>query len=299
MKIIASGILALGVAGTGMAADPAVFPVWPAGKTPLAQKGVPPEESKTDGGVTRIGNVTVPTLTAYPVAGASKAPAVVVCPGGGYHILAWDLEGTEIAAWLNRQGIAAFILKYRVSDGVSDPAFCDGQRAVSLVRSRAAEFGVDPAKIGIMGFSAGANLSARVSTNSRKRGYAPVDDADRVSCRPDFTLLVYPWALVKGPDSEKFLPLELRAEFPVDSTTPPAFLVQTMDDPYHAENAMAYCAALKAAGVAAELHIFPDGGHGYGVRPHGHAVDGWEKLAAAWLERTLKNLNSRHVGMAD
>lgn len=259
--------------------------VWPEGKIPLPGAGAPYRVHDTNGGIVRLTDVTVPELAYFPSAGEGVKPAVLVCPGGGYTILAYNHEGTEIAEWLNSLGFSAFVLKYRCP-GQRDAAHMDAQRALSLIRFRAEEFSIDPKRIGVMGFSAGANLSVRLSTNWRNRAYPTVDEIDAVSCRPDFTLPIYPWMLVVGNNDEKTLPLTLRGEFAVDSETPPAFLVQTEDDFAHIENSLAYYAALKYAGVPAEMHLFTRGGHGYGIRRHDTPVDGWEELAAKWLKST-------------
>ena len=258
--------------------------VWPAaadvGKAPYAIKN-------TDDGNVRLTDVLRPELALFRPKAKSPGPvpAVIVCPGGAYLHLSYKTEGTDIAEWLQGQGIAAFVLKYSCPN-CPDKAFSDAQRAISLVRSRAGEWNVDPARIGIMGFSAGGNLAARVSTNWRHRSYPEVDGADAVSCRPDFTVLVYPAWLVPGSRTESTLPVVLCGEFPVDAQTPPAFLMQAQDDPAHVENVLAYYVALKYAGVAADLHVFDAGGHGFGLRKLGTAVDGWEDLAAKWLVRT-------------
>ncbi len=271
---LAESVLAKGKATT----------VWPEGKVP-AQRGESRFKIKdTNGTILRLTDVNVPEFAFFRAPGEGNKPAVLVCPGGGYSILAYNHEGTEIAEWLNEQGFSAFVLKYRCP-GQPDAALMDAQRALSLIRSRAAEYGIDPGKLGIMGFSAGANLTVRVSTNHKNRAYEPVDDADKYSCRPDFSIVVYPWTLAPGDNSLPQLPLTLRPTFPVDKTTPPAFIIQAEDDGCHIENALAYFAALKFAGVKAEMHCFPDGGHGYGMRKHGRSVDGWEKLLAVWLGR--------------
>lgn len=260
--------------------------VWTEGKVP-AQKGDSAWACGDTRYTVRILDVDIPALQFFRAKGDSPRPAVVICPGGSYTLLAYTHEGTEIAEWLNGLGISAFVLRYRVPDQ-RDAAHMDAQRAMSLVRSRAAEFGIDPKRIGIMGFSAGANLAARVSTNFRNRAYAAVDGADAVPCRPDFSIIVYPWMLVCGDNAEKTLPLTLRGDFPVDATTPPTFLIQAEDDGAHVENALAYYTALKYAGVPAEMHIFPDGGHGYGMRVTKASVDGWQELLKTWLGRELK-----------
>ncbi|MBP5319809.1 MAG: alpha/beta hydrolase [Kiritimatiellae bacterium] len=261
--------------------------IWPEGKVP-ARRGESRYKIKdTNGTILRLSDVDFPEISFFRAPGEGAKPAVLVCPGGGYSILAYNHEGTEIAEWLNGQGYSAFVLKYRCP-GQPDAALMDAQRALSLIRSRAEAYGINPKKLGIMGFSAGANLTVRTSTNHKTRAYEAVDEADRFSCRPDFSIVVYPWTLAPGENSLPQLPLTLRPTFPVDQTTPPAFIIQAEDDGCHVENSLAYFAALKFAGVKAEMHCFPDGGHGYGMRKHGRSVDGWENLLAVWLKRMAK-----------
>lgn len=257
--------------------------VWPAGKVPFQREKSPYRVQDTEGEILRLTDVNVPELAYFPAKGEGVKLGVLIFPGGGYTILAYNHEGTELAEWFNSLGFSAFVLKYRCPNQ-RDAAHADAQRAMSLIRSRAAKFGIDPKRIGVMGFSAGANLAVRLSTNWRNRAYAAVDGVDAVSCRPDFTMPIYPWMLVVGDNAERTLPLTLRGEFAVDGETPPAFLVQTEDDFAHVENSLAYYAALKYAGVPAEMHLFQTGGHGYGIRRHGAPVDGWEALAAVWLK---------------
>jgi acetyl esterase/lipase len=243
--------------------------------------------------VVRIGNVSTPTLTLYqPLDDKNTGAAVVVCPGGAYRILAMDLEGTEVCQWLNSIGVTACLLKYRVLDlknvgprNYTAP-FQDAQRALGLVHYHAAEWHLDPVRIGILGFSAGGYLSAAASTRFAKRTYEPVDEADQASCRPDFAILIYPaWLVQKeGPD--------LSPELTVTSNTPPSFLVQAEDDSVHVENSLFYYLALKRAKVPAELHLFANGGHGYGLRESDKAVTSWPKRAEEWM-RGLGVLESK------
>ncbi len=232
--------------------------------------------------VIRIGNVSTPTLTLFqPPPDKDTGAAVIVCPGGGYNILAMDLEGTEVCQWLNSAGVTAVLLKYRVPARKDQERFTaplqDAQRTLSLTRYHAAEWRIDPKRIGILGFSAGGHLSATASTRFDKRAYDPVDEADQTSCRPDFTLLIYPAYLVRkeGPD--------LSPELTVTSNTPPTFLVQTEDDGVKVENSLFYYLALKQAGVPAEMHVFAHGGHGYGLRESDQAVISWPKRAEEWM----------------
>lgn len=263
--------------------------LWPHG-APGAQPNSPPEidlTSPTDGLVAgkrlvRLTHVSKPTLTVYPPKGKNTGAAILVFPGGAYHALAIDLEGTEVCDWMGPVGITCILVKYRVPDSgpypVSSAALQDAQRALGVVRSRAAEWKIDPKRIGVLGFSAGAHLSAALSTHFEKRLYDPIDDADKASCRPDFAVIVYPGYLAMS--EENFVQ---NHEIHVTSETPPSFIVQTEDDPVHVENSTVYFLALKNAKVPAELHLFAEGGHGYGLRKTALPVTGWPKLVEAWL----------------
>ncbi len=233
--------------------------------------------------VIRLGNVSVPTLTVYSPKGKNTGAAIVVFPGGSYHILAIDLEGTEVCDWLNSVGITCVLVKYRVPDSGPYPksaaALQDAQRALGIVRSHAAEWHVDPNRIGVLGFSAGAHLSAALSTHFDQRLYDPVDDADKNSCRPDFAVIVYPGYLALS--EQNFAP---NAEIRVTEKTPPSFVVQAEDDPVHVENSTVYFLALKNAKVPAELHLYAEGGHGYGLRRTELPITEWPKLVETWLQ---------------
>jgi acetyl esterase/lipase len=235
----------------------------------------------------RLGNVSAPTITIYkPAKDRDTGAAVVVFPGGGYNILALDLEGTEVCDWLNSIGVTGVLLKYRVPARKDQPRYLaplqDAQHAVALVRSRAKEWSIDPNRIGVLGFSAGGHLAAALSNNYEKREYDGLDDADRASCRPDFAVIVYPGYLAVK-EQNNALPPELK----ITSNTPPTFLVQTEDDPVRVENSLTYYAALKNAKVPAEMHIYSSGGHGYGLRRTEKSVTGWPKLVEVWM-RSLK-----------
>ena len=234
----------------------------------------------------RLGNVSVPTLTLYRAKGASgAAPAVVIFPGGGYSILAIDLEGTEVCDWLNSVGVTCVLLKYRVPNTgpypKSDAALQDAQRALGLVRQHAQEWGIDPKRVGVLGFSAGAHLAAALSTHYDKRLYGAIDAADQQSCRPDFAVVVYPGYLALADQNFAANP-----EINPTADTPPTFIVQAEDDPVHVENATVYFLQLKKAKVPAELHIFAKGGHGYGLRRTELPVTNWPKDVETWL-RTI------------
>ena len=233
----------------------------------------------------RLGNVSAPTITLYKAAGNNSGAAVVVFPGGGYNILAIDLEGTEVCDWLNSSGINCVLLKYRVPGTgpypKSSAALQDAQRAVGLVRLHAAEWGIDPGRVGVLGFSAGGHLAAAISTHFEQRLYDPVDAADKLSCRPDFAVVVYPGYLALA--DKNFAP---NADINPTANTPPTFIVQAEDDTVHVENAVVYFMALKNAKVPAELHVYAQGGHGYGLRRTALPVTTWPQSVEIWL-RTI------------
>lgn len=217
-------------------------------------------------------------------------------PGGGYQILAIDLEGTEVCEWLTSKGITCVLLKYRVPhsgptwsqpcgcyrDTKSSMALEDAQRAVGLVRSHAAEWRIDPHKVGVLGCSAGGHLSAAISTHFDKRLYPAVDAADNESCRPAFAVVLYPGHLWTY--GEKF---ELNPAIHVTRNTPPTFLLQAEDDDVdNVNHSLVYYVALKNAGVPVEMHLYAEGGHAFGVRSTKFPIAGWTHLAETWL-RTI------------
>jgi acetyl esterase/lipase len=242
-----------------------------------------------------VGDVSRPTMTVYPPKGKNRNVAVVVFPGGGYDVLAIDLEGTEVCDWLASRGITAVLLKYRVpgSGPHYDPqldrlvvpkistALEDAQRTVGLLRFHAAEWHIDPNKIGVLGFSAGGHLAAAISTHFKKRLYPAVDGADKESCRPDFAVVLYPGHLwVPG---EKFgLVPDIQAN--ITRRTPPTFLLQAKDDPVDdVNNSLVYDIALKKAGVPVEMHLYAHGGHAFGLRRKKYSITRWPQLVEAWL----------------
>lgn len=243
----------------------------------------------------RIGDVATPTITVYAAPAANNSgAAVVVFPGGGYQILAIDLEGTEVCDWLNSIGVNCVLLKYRVPATGPYPksaeALQDAQRAMGMVRAHAAEWKIDPKRIGVLGFSAGGHLAAALSTHFDKRLYNAVDAVDQQSCRPDFAIVIYPGYLAISEKNFEFNP-----DIPVTVSTPPTFLVQAEDDPVHVENVTEYFKELKKAGVPAELHVYSKGGHGYGLRPTDLPVTHWPDLARKWLQ-TIGILPEEHDG---
>src|SRR5580704_2149131 len=302
------------------APGPTEIAIW-TGAAPDPQPVAGPEYSETSGkdflpgGRPAVGvsDVTQPTITVYSPKGKNTGAAVIVFPGGGYQTLAIDLEGTEVCDWLTPIGITCVLLKYRVTDVGPYPksgpypespmALEDAQRTVSLVRFHAAEWHIDPHKIGVLGFSAGGHLSAAMSTHFAKRLYPPVDAADKESCRPDFAVAVYPghlslpaaeWDAKQG--AKKFvLPhpdhlsiadkdLALNPDLHVTSQTPPTFLLQAEDD--HVDNvndSLAYYIALKKAGVPVEMHLYAQGGHAFGLRRTKFPITGWPQLVETWL----------------
>jgi len=257
--------------------------LWP-GKVPgeAKPKASPVADTKNKDDVFRYAEVTDPALEVFiPDKSVSNGSAVIVCPGGGYNILAYNLEGTEIAAWLNRLGYTAFVLQYRIPDK-KEGALQDAQRAIRLVRSESKKWGIDPEKIGIMGFSAGGSLSARASTRFNERTYSPVDKTDSLSCRPSFTMLIYPAYLDQGPN------LSLTPELTLTKDVPPIFIFETTDDPY-GNSALVLGKALRDAKLNVELHLLPEGGHGYGLRPGKRAAETWPLLAERWLGQILNS----------
>lgn len=272
------------------------MPIWP--KT--APDGFPvkgPEETQTSDDliagkpIVCVGRVSQPTMTIYPAKGKNTGAAVVVFPGGGYWILAMDLEGTEVCDWLTSKGVTCVLLKYRVPGDKQNPrsgcypvskaALQDAQRALGLVRYHAAEWKIDPHKIGVLGFSAGGHLVAATSTNFKKRLYPAVDEADKVSCRPDFAVAIYPGHLTEH-TSQSF---QLNPYVPVTKETPPTFLLQAENDPVDdVRNSLVYFIGLKKAGVPAEMHLYADGKHAFGLRRTNQPITEWPLLVEKWLK---------------
>jgi len=297
--------LSLLVVCASVHADPMVWqpaaghtqiPLWP-GTVPDARPMPGPEYVKEGtsliGGKTviAISNVSQPTMTVYAPQGSNTGAAVVVFPGGGFQILAMDLEGTEFCDWLTSRGITCVLLKYRVPSEpyrwqcdcrphnleVSVQALEDAQRALRLVRFNAAQWHIDPHKVGVLGTSAGGYLVAEISTLYKRRLYAPVDAADKESSRPDFALAIYPGHLTTDD-------VRLNRNVPVTHETPPTFLLQAEDDYTDGVNqALVYYTALKNADVPAEMHLYAHGGHAFGLRPTSDPITHWPALAEAWM----------------
>jgi acetyl esterase/lipase len=279
------------------AADtPQVLEIWP-GKVPDETGDIGPEKSRMSPKLDRkqveitestrmITGVTKPTITVYrPTQEKDTRTAMLICPGGGYWNLYWQLEGEEVAAWLNSLGVTGIILKYRVprrpDEPQAEPArrpLQDAQRAVSLVRSKANEFAIDPHRIGIVGFSAGGHLAIATATGFEKRTYEPVDAIDDISCRPDFAILVYPGYL-KPKDKDELAP-GLR----IPAGTPPVFLAHGGEDLISPpEHSVVMYLALRRAGIPAELHIYASAAHDFGVRPSDQPCSTWTESCANWL----------------
>jgi acetyl esterase/lipase len=294
---IISLVVSFGQALPVAAADkPLVVNLWP-GKAPdeIGKIGaekvlLSPKLTRKEVEVTEqtkmLTNVTRPTITIYrPAKAKDTGTAMLICPGGGYWNLFWELEGEEVATWLNKLGVTAIILKYRVprrpDDVKNEPArrpLQDAQRAVSLVRSNAKKWGIAPNRIGMVGFSAGGHLAIATATRFEKRTYKPVDDIDKISCRPDFAVLVYSGYL-KAKDRD-----ELAPGLSIPAKTPPIFLAHGGDDIISPpEHSIVMYLALKKAKIPAELHIYAKAAHDFGVRPSDQTCSTWTKSCADWL----------------
>jgi len=282
------------------------LPLW--NGTPPLQNPSDLKEEATQQGILRIANVQTPTIEVYlPTKQIATGEAVVIYPGGGYAILAYDWEGTDFAKWFNAQGIAAIVVKYRlpISKSLTDPKevpLMDAQRAVRLVRHHAEEWSINPSKVGVMGFSAGGHLASTASTQYDHEVNRPKDAIDAISARPDFSILVYPVisfrdAAVHSGSRKNLIgenaPVELidrfSGELNVNENTPPTFLVHAQDDKgVPIENSLLYYKALHQHGVKSSLHIYPSGGHGFGFGLGKGAVEGWRDVLLAWMKETIQ-----------
>jgi len=300
MKKLFTLLLALSILVPLMAQNQ-ILPLW---------EGDPPNYRETGevtiwdtSDIVRVRNVQKPDIAVFlPSKKNSTGEAVVICPGGGYTILAYDWEGSDIARWLNSQGIAAFVLKYRLPGSKSNivphkSPLMDAQRAMRMVRSNAADWNIDPEKIGIMGFSAGGHLASTLSTHYDAGDPSSSDPVDQVSCRPDFSVLIYPVISftedfqhsgsrrnLVGEDADDSLVKYYSNELQVTEDTPPAILIHSDDDKgVPAENSIAYYKALRANKVSSKLHIYPYGGHGYSLAiGQGHLAT-WPDRVIQWI----------------
>jgi len=282
------------------------LPLWP-GNPPL-QNASDLKEEATQQGILRIANVQTPTIEVYlPTKQIATGEAVVIFPGGGYGILAYDWEGTDFAKWLNAQGIAGIVVKYRlpISKSLTDAKevpLMDAQRAIRLVRKNAEAWNIDPTKVGVMGFSAGGHLASTLSTQYNHEVNRPKDEIDAIAARPDFSILVYPVISFRdaavhsgsrknlvGEHASQELMDRFSGELNVNAQTPPTFLVHAQDDKgVPIENSLLYYQALHKHGVKASLHIYPTGGHGFGFGLGKGAVESWREVLLTWMDETVK-----------
>jgi acetyl esterase/lipase len=274
------------------AADkPLVLDVWP-GRPPGAEGGsgeekISEQKNPVDRHVTSVSKPTIAVFLAPK--DKNTGTAVLIAPGGGYNILSWDKEGEDVARWLNTIGVTGIVLKYRVPRPPSAPKdvpplepLMDAQRALSLVRSKAADWNIDTKRLGMLGFSAGGHLTAATATNFDKRSYDAIDAVDKESCGPDFAVLIYPaYLIAKDKD-------ELNPDIRVSKDTPPCFFAHAGDDAGAAapENSIVMYLALKKVKVPAELHVYASGGHGFGLRPSDKPCSTWPKRCEEWLAST-------------
>jgi acetyl esterase/lipase len=276
------------------AEKPLGLPLWP-GEAPSEKGPIAAEADLTKDSdnliagkrLIRLGNVSKPTLEIYrPAKEKDTGTSVIIAPGGGYHILAWDLEGTEVAEWLNTLGVTGIVLKYRVprrpGAAPGEPPLQplqDAQRALSLVRSKAKEWNLDPDRVGMLGFSAGGHLTANAATNYDRRAYEPIDAADKLSCKPSFAVVIYPGGMINKEGTA------LNPEIRVTKDTPPCFFAHAGNDNVSSANSVLMYLALKQAGVPAELHVYNTGGHGYGLRRTDEPVTTWPLRCEEWLRK--------------
>lgn len=281
MKKLLAVTLVIFIYLTGFAQKNEVIRLWPEAVPGEPEpKHEPVQTDNTSGDVKRITDITDPSLIVFPAnADKNNGAGIVVCPGGGYSILAIDKEGYEVAQWLNSLGFSAFVLQYRVPQK-QEGALQDLQRAIRIVRSNADKWNLNPEKLGVIGFSAGGSLCARASTLYNEKKYPRVDDKDDLTCKPDFALLIYPAYLDQGENRS------LTPELKVDENTPLAFIFQTADDRL-GNSSLVYTTALRDAKVPVELHFLAEGGHGYGLRTGNPAAESWPKLAENWLQKII------------
>jgi acetyl esterase/lipase len=291
MKTLLFTVSFLFLFATVRAAESRVINLWP-GKPPGETKDLPPEmdiakaddKPVGDRKIIKLTNVSTPTLAIYhPAKDINTGAAVIVCPGGGHRILAYDHEGTETAEWLAKIGVTGIVLKYRVPARDENKrwqaAVQDAQRAIRLVRSKASEWSIDPKRIGILGFSAGGETAGLAAIMHDKSQYEAADEIEVFSARPDFAALIYPGGLLEKGNTK------LRDHVKPSKDTPPMFLVHAWDDGVDVRNSLLLASELKALGVACELHIYATGGHGYGMRNTGHPVNTWPERCKDWMTK--------------
>lgn len=278
------------------------MPLWPTGKVPNYKKG-DEKEIRDTGEIIKISKVQTPDMTVYlPTRRSATGQAVVICPGGGYSLLAYNWEGSDVARFLNAKGIAAVVLKYRLPDTKSNvlphlSPLADAKRAIRLVKANADKWNIKRTKVGIMGFSAGGHLASTLGTHFDSGDPTSADSVERLSSRPDFMVLVYPVISLSKPimhsgsrnrligeKPDSLLALFYSNELQVTKETPPTFLVHATDDKtVPVENSLLFYGALKDKGISAEMHIYPKGGHGFGLGLGRGAVEGWAQLCIDWL----------------
>lgn len=293
MKIMTLLVSLIGVlfCSSGFALEPVVIELWQAEIPGPPPKTDGPEQDRTKPEdrliagrrIIKLANVSKPQIHVYrPKVSKANGGAVVICPGGGFSILAWDLEGTEVAEWLNELGFTAVVLKYRVptrqhdAPGQWEGPVMDAQRALSITRAHADEWKLDSERIGVLGFSAGGQTAALAAVKNGKRLYQPTDKMDQASCAANFAILIYPGGIVEKDGT-------LKAEYVVDKNTPPMFFAHAADDRVTCLSSVALFTALKKSGVSTEMHIYASGGHGYGLRPTKAPVTHWPERAEAWF----------------
>lgn len=266
------------------AAETKPIEIWPdlaPGETTRLTGETLPARAGENPPITRVTNITRPTMTVHRPA-QPNGTAVVILPGGGFSRVVPDLEGTEAAAWLNRHGVTAFVLSYRTTADPKTPGWIkplqDAERALSLLRSQADQWGLQKDRIGLLGFSAGGQVACRLLSNENKKTYARIDAVDDVAHRPDFSILIYPWNMYDTKTDA------LAEGIAVPKTCPPTYLVHTDDDHSSSLGAVLFYAGLKKHAIPAELHVYGNGGHGYGLRSQpGSQISTWPDHAAHWL----------------
>lgn len=284
------------------AAEPQVLPLYPEGAIPN-YRDVGEKEIRQRTNILRISKVQTPTLEVFlPDPAIATGDAVVICPGGGYAILAYEHEGTEIAQWWAQRGVAGLVLKYRLptSEAQIEPQLSpllDAQRALRLARHHAAAWNINPDRVGIMGFSAGGHLAATASVHTDVGDPGASDPVNLHSSRPDFSILVYPVISFTEPfrhrgsrrnligtDPSDDLVRHYSSELQATANTPPAILIHAQDDlSVPVENSFVYAEALRAHGIVPEIHVYSEGGHGFGLRPEPAAIQGWMQRCHSWL----------------